>query len=328
MDIQENIPFASMNWFRTGGTARYFCEPASPEDFREALEFARRRHLEVFVLGDGANILVSDEGFPGLVIRPQDTPLEVAGEEKDTGNVVVRAGSGVVIQDLIDFCLAHQLGGLEEFSGIPGTVGGAVYINLHYFEHLLSEFLVSGTVIHRETGEVQTVDPAWFRFGYDDSRLHEKTHYLVGAEFRLRKISELEAAYARGRRDETIRHRAHRYPESHTCGSFFRNFNPEEVALHVDGRPMIYVAYYLDKLGIKGQLSVGDAVVSYQHANMIVNRGTATSNDIAGLAREMQELVQERFGIVPQPECQLVGFQESPLLGPVVSESQHPTSED
>jgi len=328
MEIKENISLSSLNWFRTGGAARYFCEPVSPEDFRKSLQYARDQHLELFVLGEGANILVSDHGFPGLVIRPRNTAIEVTGQDQETGTVRVRAGSGVGIQDLIDFCLEHNLGGLEEFSGIPGTVGGAVYINLHYFEHLLSEFLVHGTVIHRETGAVQTVDPEWFRFGYDDSRLHEQTHYLLEAEFRLRKISDLETAYARGRRDETIRHRARRYPESHTCGSFFRNFHPEEVDLSVNGTPMIYVAYYLDKLGIKGQLAVGNAVVSYQHANMIVNRGTATSGDIAGLAIEMQEMVRDRFGVVPQPECQLVGFRESPLLEPAAPEPQNPATEN
>ncbi len=77
---------------------------------------------------------------------------------------------------------------------------------------------------------------------------------------------------------------------------------------------MIFVAYYLDKLGIKGELSIGDAVVSFQHANMIVNRGEATSDDIAALARTMQSLVKEQFGIVPQPECQLIGFRDYPLL--------------
>ena len=77
---------------------------------------------------------------------------------------------------------------------------------------------------------------------------------------------------------------------------------------------MIYAAYYLDKIGVKGQLQVGDAIVSYQHANMLVNKGHATSADIITLARAMQELVQQQFGVVPQPECQLIGFKEWPLL--------------
>ncbi len=314
MKIQQNISLAPLNWFRTGGAAEYFCEPVSDEDFREALRFADRENLELFVLGEGANILISDDGFPGLVIRPKNAEIRVVAGGQPGDAVRLRTDGGADMQDVIEYCLERNILGLEEFSGIPGTVGGAVYINLHYFEYLLSDFLVSARVMHRESGEILEVDTDWFRFGYDTSRLHRKDHILLDAEFILRQGTEIEGAYARGRRDETIRHRERRYPRSHTCGSFFRNFLDEEVSLEINGTLMIFVAYYLDKLGIKGELSVGDAFVSFQHANMIVNRGKATSEDIAGLARKMQELVRDRYGVIPQPECQLVGFREHPLL--------------
>lgn len=134
------------------------------------------------------------------------------------------------------------------------------------------------------------------------------------ATFAVKPCSELEAAFARGRRTEIIRHRNQRYPTSHTCGSFFRNFYEDEVNLISTGKKMIFVAYYLDKIGIKGQLSQGDAIVSHKHANMLVNRGAATSHDLIQLARTMQLLVFEHFGILPQAECQFVGFTEYPLL--------------
>jgi len=314
MKINQHVPLAPLNWFRTGGAAEYCCEPVTDEDFREALRYADQEDMDVFVLGEGANILISDAGFPGLVIRPQNTEKRVVEGGQPGDPVRIHAGGGAEMQDVIDYCLERNIIGSEEFSGIPGTVGGAVYINLHYFEHLLSEFLVSARVMHRASGAIEEVDTGWFQFGYDTSRLHKKEHILLDAEFVLRQGNETEGAYARGRRDETIRHRERRYPRSHTCGSFFRNFPEEEVSLEVNGTLMIFVAYYLDKLGIKGELSVGDAIVSFQHANMIVNRGEATSEDIAGLARKMQELVRDRYGITPQPECQLVGFREYPLL--------------
>jgi UDP-N-acetylmuramate dehydrogenase len=99
-----------------------------------------------------------------------------------------------------------------------------------------------------------------------------------------------------------------------TCGSFFRNFHNHEVSLVSNGKKMIFVAYYLDKIGIKGQLKVGDAIVSYQHANMLINQGNATSTDIITLACTMQKMVKDHFDIVPQPECRLIGFKEYPLL--------------
>ena len=216
--------------------------------------------------------------------------------------------------ELIDFCLNHNLGGLEEFSGIPGTVGGSVYINLHYFQFLLAQFLVEAEVIEKATGIMHTVAASWFNFGYNISKLQENNHYLVSATFNLKKVSDFETAFAQGRRVEIIRHRASRYPAKNTCGSFFRNFYDHEVTLMSNGKKLIFVAYYLDKIGIKGMLQHGDAIVSYQHANMLVNQGTATTADIIAVAREMQQRVYDAFGIMPQPECRLIGFKEYPLL--------------
>lgn len=312
LQIQSHVPLADKTWFRVGGPARFFCEPASVAEFQQAVAWAQEQQLALFVLGEGANILVSDAGFDGLVIRPalRDIVMHDAAEQ----SVMVTAGAGVSLPDLITFCLDNSILGLEEFSGIPGTVGGSVYINLHYFEFLLSQFLVSAQVINRHTGHVQTVTNDWFSFGYNQSTLQAKEWYLVDATFKLRRCSDLEAAYARGRRIEIIRHRVSRYPAKNTCGSFFRNFHNDEVILESNGKKMIYVAYYLDKIGVKGNLSVGDAIVSYQHANMLVNKGNATSADLVQLARTMQELVRKQFGITPQPECILVGFDTYPLL--------------
>ena len=358
--IQAGISLKDKNWFATGGTARYFCEPTTAQEFQEALAFANTNRLPIFVLGQGANILISDDGFDGLVIRPQlkemtiitassphastqPSPEASAGkqagplvsseversartgipfvssedqwsESRNVNIALIKAGAGITMHDLILYCLSNNIIGLEEFSGIPGTVGGSVYINLHYFQFLLAQFMVEATIIDRSTGQLQNVAPSWFNFGYDQSQLHDENHYLVDATFKLKKATDIETAYAQGRRIEIIRHRESRYPRKNTCGSFFRNFLDHEVSLMSNGKKMIYVAYYLDKIGVKGQLKVGDAIVSYQHANMIVNQGAATSTDIIMLARAMQEIVQKEFGILPQPECRLVGFKEYPLL--------------
>ena len=159
--------------------------------------------------------------------------------------------------------------------------------------------------------QIITVDPTWFKFGYDSSKLQDKEFYLLSATFLLKHATDSQVAFARGRRQEIIRHRERRYPQLGTCGSFFRNFLPEEIA-NTDNK-LIYVAYYLDKVGVKGELFVGDAIVSYQHANMLVNKGNATSSDIIKLAQAMQQKVFQQFGIKPQAECQLVGFKQNPL---------------
>lgn len=307
MIIREYVPLAELTWFKIGGPARYFCEPTSAQDFQEALTFARVHHLEIFVLGEGANVLVSDEGFPGLVIHPRATKPTIHGD-------LVTASAGTTMNDLIECTLEHHLTGLEVFSNIPGSVGGSTYINLHYFEHFLSDFFVSGVVIDKTTGASIAVDKPWFNFGYDSSTLVNGHYYLLEATFKLKESTPEEVAFARGRRYEITRHRMSRYPKGFTCGSFFRNFHQDEVTIERDGRKMIYVAFYLDQIGVKGTEHVNNAWVSGMHANMLVNMGGATAQDIITLARRLQEKVKEQFGLIPQPECIFVGFKEYPLL--------------
>ena len=309
--IAHHVSLADKNWFATGGCARYFAQPDSVESFRCVLAYATTHNLSVFVLGSGANVLISDHGFNGLVIKPTLRNIGITATYGD--QVQVMAQAGVTIDELIEWCLDNQISGLEEFSGIPGTVGGSVYINLHYFQFLLSQFLVRAQVIHHASGQVLTVDNSWFNFGYDHSVLQAHKYYLVSATFALKRVTEKEVDYARGRRAEIIRHRLQRYPHRNTCGSFFRNFYDHEVSLEIGGKKMIYVAYYLDKIGIKGVLQVGGARVSHQHANMMVTDNNATSNDIMLLAREMQRLVYDNFGVMPQLECKLVGFSSDEL---------------
>lgn len=308
MNIESNVSLCDKNWFKTGGAARYFCQPTTEIEMQEALAFARAQNSDVFMLGEGANILISDDGFNGLVINPELRTIrhDAAGH--------VTAGAGVRLPDLINYCLDNGLSGLEEFSGIPGTVGGALYINVHYFQFFLGDFLVAARVIDAKTGVISDVDASWFGFGYNQSKLLAKQQYVVQATFALKTVDALQVAYAKGRRDEIIRHRNQRYPRTNTCGSFFRNFLPEELLFEIEGKKVPFVAYYLDKVGIKGALSVGKAVVSYQHANMIVSNQGATSQDIVLLAKAMQQRVHDAFGIVPKPECQLIGFKENPLL--------------
>jgi UDP-N-acetylmuramate dehydrogenase len=310
--ILPDEPLHTKNWFCTGGPAKYYCTPTDAQMLSDAYRFAQAHQLDTFVLGSGANILISDEGFDGLVIKPELNQISIV--EESATHALVQAGAGATMEELITFCLEHNLIGLEEFSGIPGTIGGSVYINLHYFEHLLSHFLHHATVLTKKNHEVLTVDNNWFDFGYNYSALHHGKHFLVDATFKVTKASALETSHAQGRHAEIIRHRSKRYPQSYTCGSFFRNFKPDEVTLVNQGKKVIWIAYYLDRLGLKGTVQSGGASISHQHANMIVNDGTATSADIIAVAHQMQKKVRTAFGIVPQPECRLVGFSTYPLL--------------
>lgn len=311
MNIQKNIYLADKNWFGTGGPAQFYCEPTKPQEFVHALQFAHKNNMPVTILGLGANILISDDGITGLVIKPQ---IKAVTHQLYDNHVFVTAGAGVMIHDLITYCLEHGALGLEEFSGIPGTVGGSVFINIHYFQFLLSDFVYKATIIDSHTGELLVVDRTWFNFTYDYSKLHERNYYLVDATFKLTSADALQSAYAQGRSAEITRQRHMRYPYKGTCGCFFKNFLEQEIPFTINDKKIIYISYYLDKVGVKGELCYAGAHVSHQHANMIVNTGTATSGDIIHVARTMQQLVKERYGLLPQPECQLLGFNQYPLL--------------
>lgn len=309
MAIQKNVSLADKNWFKTGGEARFYVEPTTLDEVIEAAKFAQSEGLATFILGEGANILISDEGFDGLVLRPGNKTVSIDAE---LGTIT--AGAGMSIPELIEIALANNLLGLEEFSGIPGTVGGSVFINIHYFEFLLSHFLIGATVVNLRTGQSLVVGNDWFGFGYNQSTLQNEPWYLFEAMFQFKKATDLEVAYARGRRQEIIRHRNRRYPLERTCGSFFRNFLPEELSFTIQGKKVSFVAYYLEAVGVKGQLTIGGASVYHLHANMLVTTAGATSTDVIAVVRTMQEKVRDQFGIIPQPECQLIGFKKYPLL--------------
>ena len=140
------MPLKDKNWFKTGGSARYFCKPTTAQQFQEALTFAKNNNLAMFILGQGANIVISDAGFEGLVIRPQLNSISY--QEQADNTVLVTAGAGVTMDQLIQETLNNNITGLEDFSAIPSSVGGAVYINLHYFDKLISQFLVSAEIFN------------------------------------------------------------------------------------------------------------------------------------------------------------------------------------
>lgn len=311
--IESNVSLADKNWFATGGAAEFFVEPKTIEQMHNALLWAQSHKKGVTVLGKGANVLIADPGVSGLVIRPALRDITVEHESEST--VLVTVGAGYDMGDFIEWSFNNGFIGLHEFSGIPSSVGGAVYINLHFFQFLIDQFIVKATLIDT-MGLIFVVDREWFNFSYNYSKLHEKQQYVCTVTFRLKKADSVTVAYERGRADEIKRYRAYRYPSKNTCGSFFRNFLPSEVLLQVGGKKAIWVAYYLDQVGVKGSVSYGGAMVSHQHANMIVTDTSKNpkSQDIIQCALECQKRVFEKYGIIPKPECQFIGFKTSPLL--------------
>jgi UDP-N-acetylmuramate dehydrogenase len=299
VNIQENILLKPYTSFKIGGPARFFCEPKSSLDVLEFIDFARSKNLPVFVLGMGANILVSDDGFQGLVIRQQNDKISV----KDN---IMKAEAGVTVEKLIEKALSENLIGLEDFSGIPSSLGGALYINLHYFDAFMGPLVRSALVLNSDNLKTEVVEQSWFRYDYDNSKLKtDKQYLLLEAQLELEKVNEYRKYEALGKSKEIIRTRKYKYPFEPSVGSVFQNLSSDEQKQR--NLPTRSVAYLIDVCGLKGK-RVGDAMLSHRHANMIINAGNAKAAEVLELAQIIKQDVKDRFEVDLKFEMELVGF--------------------
>jgi UDP-N-acetylmuramate dehydrogenase len=294
--IERNVALAPMTTFRIGGPADRLLRARNAEDVVAAVSTCRELGIPFFVLGRGANILVGDRGFRGLVIR-----CEIGGITF-TDDVRVVAGSGVdTYHDLIDATVARGLGGLHHYVGIPSTVGGALWQNLHFLSPpparertcFIAEVLESAVLLTEE-GDVRAVDNAYFRFGYDHSILHERQDIVLEATFRLEPTPSEDLRYTIR---ENLRWRDERHPDLwlYPCaGSIFRK---------IEG---IGAGRLIDECGLKGHV-LGNAQIFHRHANIIVNLGRATAAEVRALMDLAQGTVAAKLGYILEPEILMVG---------------------
>src|SRR5687767_13609575 len=185
--VEHNVPLAPYTTFKIGGPADHFFRAKTPDDLSTAISAARELEIPFFLLGLGANILVGDKGYRGLVIHSEVGGIEFLDDRR------VKAGAGVeVFHDLIEATVSRGLGGLHHYVGIPSTVGGAIWQNLHFLSPpperertcFVEEVLESCEILTAE-GAIKTADVAYFQFGYDYSILHERDDVVLSATFRL-----------------------------------------------------------------------------------------------------------------------------------------------
>ncbi len=294
--VERDVPLAPMTTFRIGGPADYLVRARTADELAATISFARSEGIPHFLLGKGANILVGDGGFRGLVIRS-----EVGGVDFfDDGRV--RAGAGVeTFPDLIDLSVARGLGGLHHFVGIPSTVGGALWQNLHFLSPaperertvFIEEILESADLLTEE-GERRSVGVEYFEFGYDDSILHHRDDIVLSATFRLTPapVDELRRVMR-----ENLEWRDERHPDLwlYPCaGSIFQK---------IEG---IGAGRLIDECGLKGHVH-GAAGIFHKHANIIVNLGGATSAEVRTLIDLAQTTVARETGYHLVPEIAFVG---------------------
>jgi UDP-N-acetylmuramate dehydrogenase len=295
MQILENVPLASRTTYRIGGPARYCAQPTTSEEIHQILLFARERLLPVFLLGKGSNLLVSDSGWPGLVID-LTAWNDILWDESG-----VSCASGALLHTLVRESVERGLCGMAQLAGIPGTIGGGVIMNAGAFEQTLSECLQWVEGIDLTNSTPWRLSREQCGFGYRTSVLQHQPQLILQARFSLPVDGQgtAKAVYS-----ETLRKRKEKQPlDLPNCGSVFK-------------RPAgDYAGRLIQASGLIG-LRVGDAMVSPKHANFIVNTGNARAADVRRLIITIQQRVYGEHGVLLEPEVIFVGEFEEPLFRP------------
>lgn len=308
ISIQENIPLAPFTTFKIGGLARFFVAVSSEETLKEALREAKERKLPVFVLGGGSNILFSDRGFDGLVIKIENKEIAHQG-------TVVIAGAGVSLMEVVTFSAEHGLAGIERLAGVPGSLGGAVRGNAGAFGTEMKDVVTEVIAVHRETLEVKTYSRQDCAFGYRESLFKKYPELLVfSAQLSL---SQGDSATLLAVMKETVAAREAKHSQSALCaGSFFINPTVTDENLRSEFESdtgmaprgsVLPAGWLIDYVGLRGK-KIGGAMVSEQHPNYILNTGNATAEDILILTSLIKQRVRTQLNVQLKEEVQMVGF--------------------
>jgi len=348
LHIEENFPLAEMTTFKVGGAAKLFVRVESENELFQALEMASKSDHEVFILGGGSNILVSDEGFEGVVIHIDLKGATVA--ESNNGRVIVTAAAGEDWDEFVGFCVEQNLAGLECLSGIPGLVGGTPIQNVGAYGQEVSESIVSVKAFDRLSKTVKTLQNEDCGFEYRKSIFNttEKDRYVVlEVQYSLAKngapkivYGDLKATFE-GREPSLIETRRAVCEireskgmlvrqgglDAQSAGSFFKNpivsrEKLTDLELKMRQKDIVNVPHYsiddntvkipaawlIEQAGFQKGFTKGNAGLSTKHTLALTNRGNSTAEEILNLKNEIQQKVFGEFGIELNPEPNLIGF--------------------
>jgi len=303
--VSDHTPLSRYTRFGIGGPADIYAETEDVDAFVAALRVARASGLAVMVIGGGTNLIVSDDGFRGVVLRYTAQAL-IAEDNR------IHADAGAVLQDLVDFVIARGLKGLETLSGIPGSVGAAVYGNAGAYGHAIAERVAEVRFLDGEV--VRVFDNSACEFHYRESIFKRHKEWIILCTSLV--LEPADAGVLRRTADDILTVRNEKFPVTMKCaGSIFKNFLlrelPERVAAQVPASVVregkVAAAYFLEQAGAKG-VARGDIHVATYHANLIYNAGQGTARDLCDLIEELKTRVRSRFGIELEEEVQYVGF--------------------
>ena len=351
MLLQENIPLAPLTTFKIGGPAKYYVEAATPGEVQEAVTFARSRDLPLFVLGGGSNLVVSDTGWPGLVLKVALQGIEQRNGHDENGSVIFDAGAGESWDRFVSHAVMARCAGVECLSGIPGSVGGTPVQNVGAYGQEVADTISSVEVLDLKDGEVRELCREACGFSYRASIFNttERGRFIVlRVTYALTPGGKPRIAYADLKRHfegrettpdlaetrEAVRHiRALKgmliVPGDADCqsaGSFFKNPVLSETEHEhlkqcaaargltvpsypaLETRKKVSAAWLVERSGFNKGFGFGRVGISSKHALAIVNRGGATSGEVIALKEQIQQRVEEIWGVKLEPEPVMMGF--------------------
>jgi UDP-N-acetylmuramate dehydrogenase len=304
LSITEDAPLSRYTRFGIGGPADLYVEAPGESSFIAALEVARESALPYVVIGGGTNLIVSDAGFPGVVLRYTARDIRSRG-------TCLEANAGADLQELVDYSTSKGLKGIETMTGIPGSVGGAVYGNAGAYGHSIMERVHQ--VRFFDGSEVRVFDNAQCEFRYRESVFKRHKDWVIfSTELRMDAASSADLQRVAG---DILKIRNEKYPPTMKCaGSIFKNLILEELPGAVRERVPTRViregkvpsAYFLEEVGAKGMKN-GDIHVAEYHANLIYNAGRGTARELREVIECLKRRVEERFALGLEEEVQYVG---------------------
>lgn len=305
MEILENELMSKHTSFKVGGAARYFVKAESVEEIKEAYNFAKDKGLAYFILGNGTNLLVSDEGFNGVIITLGRSFSEVT----DLGNGKFKVGAGTPLGGFARKSIKLGFAGIHKLAGVPGSMGGAIYMNAGAYGQEICQTCKEVESLG-SNGVVRVRSAADCKFSYRHSVFQELAKNPENDEIILSATFQLEPAEVSGKDSYTLetemqecmaKRKASQPLNMPNAGSTFKRLE-----VGAEGMPQqIAPGYYIEQAGLKGY-RIGGAEVSTVHANFIVNAGGATAADIKALSEYVQKTVAEKFGIKLQREIILL----------------------
>ena len=286
--IKYDEPMSKHTSFKTGGNADYFVIAKDEQDIKEAIEFAKKKKISVYIMGNGSNLLVTDKGVRGLVLKIELDSIKIFEIGKD---IIVTAGAGVKIMALAQELKNNSVTGFEELSGIPGTIGGANRMNAGSYGKEMKDIIIETKCMDYE-GNIIILKNEEQEFDYRRS-IFKNSKYII-LEVKLKLLKEKKEEIQAKMESLATERKAKQPLEYPSAGSTFKR-----------GKDYI-TAKLIDETGLKGY-KIGGAQISEKHAGFIINTGNATTKDILDLIEYTKNKVHEKFGVNLEEEVEIIG---------------------